>query len=196
MIKNRCEVCGRIYLGERCQCQSGKRRRKILCECGKAAYEVYVDKLGEWPMCRSCLDRVPEAAAEMRTRKEHDIQMEEIKSERVRYPYGLTARQYEIALLSHLTDEEIAEKLSISPATVGAHQKIVFKKLGVRSRYEIRHVLPAEADAVNDDEGTEQTDESSSANECSSDDKPAFFLGVSTSRMALIQKLLDAFKEM
>ena len=57
------------------------------------------------------------------------------------YPFGLTRRQYEIARLSKLSDKDISEKLSISPSTVNAHMKVIFKKLGVQSRHEIQHVL-------------------------------------------------------
>jgi DNA-binding CsgD family transcriptional regulator len=59
----------------------------------------------------------------------------------VEYPFGLTRRQYEIAMLAHLSSEEIAERLTISENTVNSHMKLIFRKLKVKSRYEIQHVL-------------------------------------------------------
>ena len=59
----------------------------------------------------------------------------------VRYPYGLTRRQYDIACHSHLSNEEIAAQLMISENTVHSHMKLIFKKLNVLSRHEIQYVL-------------------------------------------------------
>jgi len=63
------------------------------------------------------------------------------------YPFGLTRRQYEIALLAHLSSEEIAQRLTISENTVNSHMKLIFKKLKVKSRYEIQHVLRSQEGA-------------------------------------------------
>ena len=63
------------------------------------------------------------------------------------YPFGLTRRQYEIALLAHLSSEEIAQRLTISENTVNSHMKLIFKKLKVKSRYEIQYVLRSQEGA-------------------------------------------------
>ncbi|HYH12484.1 MAG TPA: AAA family ATPase [Thermomicrobiales bacterium] len=55
-----------------------------------------------------------------------------------RLPAGLTAREVEVLRLvaSGLTDAEIADRLSISPRTVGQHLRSTYNKLDVRSRTE------------------------------------------------------------
>ena len=211
MIKARCEICGQIYLGERCRCQETNQRRSILCICGQPAQEIFVDDLGEWPMCNTCLKRLPEAAAIMNHKQQADEGIQAVKKGK-KYPFGLTARKYEIARLSHLSDEEIAQKLCISPATVRGHLKVVFKKLGVRSRYEIRHVLHAEEnhsgcemtkasrfdDLSNEGEHSAGMDEDAGAGrsgEGSRIERPTFFLSISTNRLVHIQKLLETLKD-
>jgi DNA-binding NarL/FixJ family response regulator len=49
---------------------------------------------------------------------------------------GLTNREIEVLrLVTHgLTDQEVAEKLVISPRTVNAHLTSIYGKLGVNSR--------------------------------------------------------------
>jgi hypothetical protein len=55
MIKEHCPDCNSIYIGDCCPCRKGKKPRKLECECGKPAKEIYTDKLGEWPLCKECL---------------------------------------------------------------------------------------------------------------------------------------------
>jgi DNA-binding CsgD family transcriptional regulator len=57
------------------------------------------------------------------------------------HPAGLTPRQAEVlALVSEgLTDTQIAERLHLSPKTVGHHVSAVLAKLGVHSRTEAAH---------------------------------------------------------
>ncbi len=55
----------------------------------------------------------------------------------------LTPQEHEIAALaaSGHTNRQIAERLSVSPRTVGAHLRSVFPKLGVKSRAALRDAL-------------------------------------------------------
>jgi predicted ATPase/DNA-binding CsgD family transcriptional regulator len=64
------------------------------------------------------------------------------------YPAGLTAREAEVLrlLAGGLTDQQIADKLVLSPRTVHAHTSSIYSKLGVTSRsaatrYAIEHHL-------------------------------------------------------
>ena len=64
------------------------------------------------------------------------------------YPAGLTAREVEVLRLvaGALTDQQVAEKLVLSPRTVHAHLSSIYSKLGVTSRsaatrYAIEHHL-------------------------------------------------------
>jgi DNA-binding CsgD family transcriptional regulator len=117
------------------------RYRELKCDCGEPAVEVYCDRLGEWPMCSVCLKRYLEPDGE-ELLPDHNAQEQKDGEAGAReYPFALTRRQYEIARLSPKSDKEIGEKLSISPSTVNAHLRVIFKKLGVQSRHEIRHVL-------------------------------------------------------
>jgi len=157
MIKERCKKCDRIYKGEECPCGTGRRYRELKCDCGEPAAEVYHDRLGEWPFCSACLKRYMEPDGEERL-PDHNAQVPKGGGEGAHdYPFALTRRQYEIAQLSNLSDKEIGEKLSISRSTVNAHMKIIFKKLGVQSRHEIRYVLSRAEDgpARPDDMGLE-----------------------------------------
>jgi DNA-binding CsgD family transcriptional regulator len=157
MIKERCKKCDRIYKGEECPCATGRRYRELKCDCGEPAVEVYRDRLGEWPFCSVCLKRYLEPDGE-ELLPDHNAQEQKDGEAGAReYPFALTRRQYEIARLSPKSDKEIGEKLSISPSTVNAHLRVIFKKLGVQSRHEIRHVLSRAEDgpARPDDMGLE-----------------------------------------
>jgi predicted ATPase/DNA-binding CsgD family transcriptional regulator len=57
--------------------------------------------------------------------------------------FGLTAREREIAdlLALRLSDREIADRLSISHRTVGAHVTVILGKLGISSRREIAGLM-------------------------------------------------------
>src|SRR5437763_12508447 len=64
------------------------------------------------------------------------------------YPAGLTTREVEVLrlLADGLTDQQIADKLVLSPRTVHAHISSIYSKLGVNSRsaatrYAIEHQL-------------------------------------------------------
>ncbi|HET8632491.1 MAG TPA: LuxR C-terminal-related transcriptional regulator, partial [Thermomicrobiales bacterium] len=52
------------------------------------------------------------------------------------YPAGLSAREVEVLRLvaEGLTDAQVAERLFLSPRTVGQHLRSVYNKLGVSSR--------------------------------------------------------------
>ena len=64
------------------------------------------------------------------------------------YPDGMTAREVEVLRLvaQGLTNEQVAERLVISPRTVNSHLTSIFSKIGVSSRgaatrYAIEHHL-------------------------------------------------------
>jgi DNA-binding CsgD family transcriptional regulator len=61
----------------------------------------------------------------------------------------LTAQEREIALLaaSGLTNKQIAERLFLSPRTVGGHLHRAFPKLGVVTRAALRDALASVPDA-------------------------------------------------
>jgi DNA-binding CsgD family transcriptional regulator len=65
---------------------------------------------------------------------------------------GLTAQQRQIAQLAAagLSNKQIAERLFLSPRTVGYHLHQVFPKLGVASRAALRDALAARPDAGDD----------------------------------------------
>jgi DNA-binding NarL/FixJ family response regulator len=52
------------------------------------------------------------------------------------YPAGLTAREAEVLQLvaQGLTDAQVAERLFVSPRTVGQHLRSIYNKLGVSTR--------------------------------------------------------------
>ena len=56
-------------------------------------------------------------------------------------PAGLTEREVEVLRLlgAGLSNDEIARRLVISPRTVHAHVRVVFKKLGVSTRTAAAH---------------------------------------------------------
>jgi DNA-binding NarL/FixJ family response regulator len=60
---------------------------------------------------------------------------------------NLTAQERQIAALAYdgFTNPEIGTWLFLSTRTVGWHRRKVFTKLGIRSRAELRHVLPSVA---------------------------------------------------
>jgi DNA-binding CsgD family transcriptional regulator len=57
--------------------------------------------------------------------------------------YGLTAREQEVAqlVLRGATTVQAAQRLSISPHTVGDHLKSIFEKTGARTRGELSATL-------------------------------------------------------
>ena len=63
-------------------------------------------------------------------------------------PGSLTPRELEIARLAAtgMPDRDIADRLTISPRTVGNHLSAVYAKLGVEGRTELRPLITGEAD--------------------------------------------------
>ena len=148
MIKEHCPDCNSIYTGDTCPCRKSKKPRKLECECGKPAKEVYTDRLGEWPLCKECLALELDEFAPLPLPNYHDEYQEESltlasgnKIQDDGNPLDLSEREEQIAQLCNLSDEEIAKQLFISIDTVKTHFKKIRKKLGIRSRYEIPYVL-------------------------------------------------------
>jgi len=154
MLKPHCPSCNQIYPGERCACQLDQRYLAPVCECGLPALELVVDELGEWPMCATCLERsrygrsAPDQTHDRRANGQPtgDLVTEPVgdapeQSSLEPYPFDLTYRQYQIAQLSHLTNQAIAKRLCLAEDTVKGHLKSIFRKMDVRSRYEIKHLL-------------------------------------------------------
>lgn len=58
------------------------------------------------------------------------------KAKKETYPAGLTSREVDVLRLvaQGMTDNEVAEKLVLSPRTVNAHLTSIYSKLGVKSR--------------------------------------------------------------
>jgi len=155
MIKPRCPTCQRIFTGSACPCRAGATYRPLECECGQPAKEVYLDKLGEWPLCARCLELemdgfaplpLPEASPEddpylfdegiplsgtaSRTSQPPDFP-----------PLGLSEREYEVAQLAYLKNAQVAYMLKIKEGTVKDHFARILKKLGLHSKREIPYRL-------------------------------------------------------
>ena len=146
-IKPHCSNCGKIYLGNLCLCRQGRRAPKLECECGREAIEVLFDALGEWPLCRRCLDLEADGFAEMPL-PDYTRQPEPPEPARPLMPpgvaaaaIGLSRREYEVARLYRLSDQRIAQLLDISPSTVKDAFRRIRKKLGLHSRYELGGLL-------------------------------------------------------
>jgi DNA-binding CsgD family transcriptional regulator len=148
MIKEHCPDCNSIYVGDSCPCRKGKKPRKLECECGKPAKEIYTDRLGEWPLCKECLALELDEFAPLPLPNYHgEFQEESLalatgnKIQDDGNPLDLSEREEQIAQLADLSDEEIAQQFFISIETVKSHFKCIRKKLGIRSKYEIPYVL-------------------------------------------------------
>ena len=148
MIKEHCPDCNSIYIGDSCPCRKGNKPRKLECECGKPAKEIYTDRLGEWPLCKECLALELDEFAPLPLPNYHDEYQDESltpatgnKIQDDGNPLDLSEREEQIARLADRSDEEIAKQLYISIETVKTHFKNIRKKLGIRSRYEIPYVL-------------------------------------------------------
>jgi len=73
-------------------------------------------------------------------------------------PYGLTVREVEVLVLltEGLSNQDIAERLFISPKTASVHVSNIYSKLGVESRVAAAttaHALGLAATSSEDDEG-------------------------------------------
>jgi DNA-binding CsgD family transcriptional regulator len=164
MPKPHCPDCDSIFTGDSCRCVTGKKPRKLKCKCGEPAAEIYVDRLGEWPLCEACLELASDEFATMplpsdsskrgnktepsskdKKSTKHKRSRRKAKSKtRLSIPFELSKREFEVAQLYHLPNEKIAEKLFISEATVKSHYKSIHKKMKIHSRYEIPYLLKEE----------------------------------------------------
>jgi DNA-binding CsgD family transcriptional regulator len=148
MIKEHCPDCNSIYIGDTCPGRQGKKPRKLECECGNTAKEIYTDRLGEWPLFKECLALELDEFAPLPLPNYHDEYQEESLTPAIGNkiqddgnPFDLSEREEQIAQLAYLSDEEIAKQFFISIDTVKTHFRSIRKKLGIRSRYEIQYVL-------------------------------------------------------
>ena len=155
MIKPHCLSCSRIYLGDTCSCKQVRKNRQLKCNCGNIAQEVYLDNLGEWPLCKSCLELELNGFSPLPIpnldKKQFASDKNPVAGQKNEFPYSLTKREYEIAVLYYLSNEEIAQKLNVDVSTIRSHFHRIHKKLNIHSRFEIPHVLklnkkPAELD--------------------------------------------------
>jgi len=125
-----------------------KKPRKLECECGKPAKEIYTDRLGEWPLCKECLALELDEFAPLPLPNYHDeYQEESLTSSR-----GIRFRTMEILLTYQCVKNRspglltsAMKKLHSSSSymieTVKSHFKSIRKKPGIRSKYEIPYVL-------------------------------------------------------
>ncbi len=150
MIKEHCPDCNSIYIGDTCPCQKGKKPRKLECECGKPAKEIYTDRLGEWPLCfvRSAWllswtnsPRCPYPITTMNTRKNPSLRREGIRfrTMEILLTYQSVKNRSPGLLISAMKKSHSSSSYMIE--TVKSHFKSIRKKLGIRSRYEIPYVL-------------------------------------------------------
>jgi DNA-binding CsgD family transcriptional regulator len=166
MIKGRCPVCQRYFLGPVCPCGSGPRPRRLKCACGREAVEVWADNLGEWPICTRCLAQVQDDLADLSNGEQSceepapqtqtdagpslpdgeyepepalpgpSMSLDEVR-------LLLTRRELEVARLAHLTNRQIADQLGISIGTVKSQLHSIRHKLGLRARSEVVHLFSA-----------------------------------------------------
>ncbi len=65
------------------------------------------------------------------------------QSDALAYPAGLSGREVEVLRLvaQGLTNTQVAEHLYLSPNTIRAHLRHIYRKLGVSSRAEATHAV-------------------------------------------------------
>jgi DNA-binding CsgD family transcriptional regulator len=149
-LKPHCAECGKSYLNKVCPCRQGRRAPELECQCGRPASEIVYDELGEWPLCKSCLELEQDGFASMPL-PDFNRQPEAPEPSPAAWesaapgpglppfpPFDLTRREAEIARLYRLNDRQIAGLLEISPRTVQGAFRRIRSKLGLRSRYELR----------------------------------------------------------
>jgi DNA-binding CsgD family transcriptional regulator len=166
MIKPRCPVCQRYFLGPACPCGSGPRPRKLACACGREAVEVWVDELGEWPLCAACLaqlqadqedlSEIQRSLAETAPQAQpdsgsnHPTAPDEVETafsgpsmslDEVRLL--LSQGEFEVAGLAHLTNLQIADRLGISVGSVKSRLYSLRHKLGLRTRNDLIRLFSA-----------------------------------------------------
>jgi DNA-binding CsgD family transcriptional regulator len=80
----------------------------------------------------------------------HSLNLRAPGPARPRAEDSLTRREDEVARLASrgLTNGQIASELDISARTVGTHMHRILKKLGLRSRHELRYLPDAEPDPI------------------------------------------------
>lgn len=154
MLKEPCPTCKSHYLGQTCPCESGLESPDLKCDCGKPALSVYLDDLGEWPLCAGCLDLLEDEFAPLPlpvfegTHPLDDLDAPPCEPFPPPIPdihfltdNPLTARELEVLHLYDRTNREIADRLSINISTVRSHWKKIKDKLDIHSRWEIPYLL-------------------------------------------------------
>jgi DNA-binding NarL/FixJ family response regulator len=97
------------------------------CDKGEVIDAVRAAYQGQTFFCRKIVNRVLENTAE------------EISDTSDCRPVQLSARELDIVRLigKGYTTKEIADKVFLSPHTIGTHRKNIFRKLGVKSASEL-----------------------------------------------------------
>jgi DNA-binding CsgD family transcriptional regulator len=161
MLKERCPACQRCYLGPACACRTGARPRRLACACGRPAVEVWVDDLGEWPLCSRCLAKVQASQANLSESAPSGgavPQPEAAPTDAGPSQGGLpapspdemrallTPREFEVAKLAHLTNRQIADRLGVSIGTVKSQMISLRHKLGLHTRVEVAQLFSAQGE--------------------------------------------------
>jgi len=121
---------------------------------------VWVDELGEWPLCKRCLAQVqadqarrslseasggetepqPETGVQPSVPanlNEEDLPTSPASRSMDAIRLLLTRREFEVAQMAHLTNRQIADRLGISIGTVKTQLHSIRQKLGLRTRADL-----------------------------------------------------------
>jgi DNA-binding CsgD family transcriptional regulator len=140
---------GVVLLAEAVELAESTPYRHVLARI-LASYGAALRRAGRLPEAREALARAADLAGEMglarvleHTRQELLLAGSRPRRTRTTGPTALTEAQREVATLATegLTNREIAERLFVTIKTVETHLMAVYRKLGIRSRDELRSAL-------------------------------------------------------